>query len=140
MDAKKKKLKQLGGRVTTVKDFLELTDEDMAVIEARIAIAAAPDAGRTRQAHRLEPGQSGEDGRRRSAGQPRVHDPCAGCDRLPSTREDHATQSRVARSAELAAPVKARRTSHYNLERSQSSQTSARHGRNRNEPKWLCFL
>ena len=48
MDAKKKKkLKQLGGRVTTVKEFLELTDEDMAVIEARIAIAAAIRKGRT---------------------------------------------------------------------------------------------
>jgi DNA-binding XRE family transcriptional regulator len=48
MDAKKKKkLKQLGGRVTTVKEFLDLTDEDMAVIEARIAIAAAIRKGRT---------------------------------------------------------------------------------------------
>jgi ribosome-binding protein aMBF1 (putative translation factor) len=48
MDAKKrKKLKQLGGRVTTVKEFLKLTDEDMAVIEARIAIAAAIRKGRT---------------------------------------------------------------------------------------------
>jgi len=48
MDAKKKKkLKQLGGRVTTVKEFLKLTDEDMAVIEARISIAAAIRKGRT---------------------------------------------------------------------------------------------
>jgi predicted transcriptional regulator len=48
MDAKKKKkLKRLGGRVTTVKEFLDLTDEDMVVIEARIAIAAAIRKGRT---------------------------------------------------------------------------------------------
>ena len=45
MDAKKK-LKQLGGRVTRAKEFLELTDEDMAVIEARIAIAATIRKGR----------------------------------------------------------------------------------------------
>ena len=42
MDAKKiKKLKKLGGRVTTVRDFLGLSEEDMAVIEARITLAKA---------------------------------------------------------------------------------------------------
>lgn len=42
MDAKKlKKLKAMGGAVTTVQDFLGLTNEDMAVIEARLALAKA---------------------------------------------------------------------------------------------------
>jgi DNA-binding XRE family transcriptional regulator len=42
MDAKKaKKLKQMGGRVTTVPNFLGLSQEDMAVIEARITLAKA---------------------------------------------------------------------------------------------------
>lgn len=42
MDAKKtRKLKRVGGRVTTVKDFLGLSEEDMAVIEARITLAKA---------------------------------------------------------------------------------------------------
>jgi len=42
MDAKKtRKLKQMGGRVTTVQDFLGLSEEDMAVIEARITLAKA---------------------------------------------------------------------------------------------------
>ncbi len=39
MDAKRaRKLKKMGGRVTTVKDFLGLTAEDMAVIEARLGL------------------------------------------------------------------------------------------------------
>ncbi|HEX7480091.1 MAG TPA: XRE family transcriptional regulator [Polyangiales bacterium] len=42
MDAKKtKKLKQMGGRVTSVADFLGLSEEDMAVIEARLTLAKA---------------------------------------------------------------------------------------------------
>jgi predicted XRE-type DNA-binding protein len=42
MDAKKAKtLKLMGGRVTTVADFLRLSAEDMAVIEARLTLAKA---------------------------------------------------------------------------------------------------
>lgn len=42
MDAKKlKKLKAMGGKVTTVQNFLDLSNEDMAVIEARLALAKA---------------------------------------------------------------------------------------------------
>ena len=42
MDSKKlKKLKAMGGRVSTVQDFLDLSNEDMAVIEARLALAKA---------------------------------------------------------------------------------------------------
>lgn len=42
MNAKKlKKLRAMGGAVTTVQDFLGLTNEDMAVIEARLALAKA---------------------------------------------------------------------------------------------------
>ena len=42
MDAKKlKKLKAMGGKVTTVQDFLDLSNEDMAVIETRLALAKA---------------------------------------------------------------------------------------------------
>jgi DNA-binding XRE family transcriptional regulator len=42
MDAKKtEKLKNMGGRVTTVQEFLELSAEDIAVIEARLALAKA---------------------------------------------------------------------------------------------------
>ena len=42
MDAKKiKKLKQMRGRVTTVQEFLGLSEQDMAVIEARLALARA---------------------------------------------------------------------------------------------------
>lgn len=42
MDAKKlKRLKAMGGRVTTVQSFLDLSNEDMAVIEARLALASA---------------------------------------------------------------------------------------------------
>lgn len=37
MDSRKqKKLKKMGGRVTTVQEFLKLGDEDVAVIEARL--------------------------------------------------------------------------------------------------------
>ena len=56
MDAKKlKRLKAMGGKVTTVQDFLELSNEDMAVIEARLALAKAirerrEDAGLTQAA------------------------------------------------------------------------------------------
>ncbi len=56
MDTKKlKKLKVMGGRVTTVQDFLDLTNEDMAVIETRLALAKAireqrEEAGLTRAA------------------------------------------------------------------------------------------
>jgi DNA-binding XRE family transcriptional regulator len=40
MDAKKlKALKQMGGRVTTVQEFLGLTNVEMAVIEARLELA-----------------------------------------------------------------------------------------------------
>jgi DNA-binding XRE family transcriptional regulator len=40
MDAKKlKKLKAMGGKIASVQDFLGLTNEDMAVIEARLALA-----------------------------------------------------------------------------------------------------
>ena len=47
MDAKKtKKLKQVGGRVSTVQDFLGLSEQDMAVIEARLALAKAVKARR----------------------------------------------------------------------------------------------
>ena len=42
MDAKKlKRLKAMGGEVTTVQRFLGLTNEDMAVIETRLALARA---------------------------------------------------------------------------------------------------
>jgi predicted transcriptional regulator len=42
MDSKKlKKLKAMGGRVSTVREFLDLSNEDMAVIEARLALAKA---------------------------------------------------------------------------------------------------
>ena len=42
MDAKKlKRLKELGGRVTSVQELLGLTDDEMAVIEARLALAKA---------------------------------------------------------------------------------------------------
>ena len=43
----KKNLKAMGGRVTTVQEFLDLTDEDMAVIEARLAMSAAIRKART---------------------------------------------------------------------------------------------
>lgn len=40
MNAKeRKKLTSMGGRVATVQEFLDLSDEDMAVIEARLALA-----------------------------------------------------------------------------------------------------
>jgi DNA-binding XRE family transcriptional regulator len=42
----KKALKAMGGRVTTVQEFLGLSDEDMAVIEARAALSAAVKKGR----------------------------------------------------------------------------------------------
>ena len=42
MDAKKlKKLKAMGGKVTSVQDFLDLSNEDMAVIETRLVLAKA---------------------------------------------------------------------------------------------------
>ena len=42
MDARKlKKLKAIGGRVTTVQKFLDLSDLDMAVIEIRVALLLA---------------------------------------------------------------------------------------------------
>lgn len=42
MDARKlKKLKAMGGRVTTAQAFLGLSDEDMAVVEIRVALAMA---------------------------------------------------------------------------------------------------
>jgi DNA-binding XRE family transcriptional regulator len=42
MDPKRaKRLKRMGGRVTTVEEFLGLTREDMAVIEARLVLAKA---------------------------------------------------------------------------------------------------
>lgn len=36
-----KKLKAMGGRASTVQDFLHLSNEDMAVIETRLALARA---------------------------------------------------------------------------------------------------
>ena len=40
MDAKRrKKLKELGGRVTTAQEFLGLSNEDVAVVEIRVALA-----------------------------------------------------------------------------------------------------
>ena len=48
MDAKKKrKLRKLGGRVTTVVEFLELSDAEQAVIELRLELAAAVRKRRT---------------------------------------------------------------------------------------------
>jgi predicted transcriptional regulator len=42
MDNKKlKKLRAMGGRITTAQEFLGLTNEDMAVIETRLALAKA---------------------------------------------------------------------------------------------------
>lgn len=42
MDAKKaKKLKQMGGRISTVQDLLGLSEQDMAVIQARLMAKAA---------------------------------------------------------------------------------------------------
>jgi predicted XRE-type DNA-binding protein len=42
MDSKKlKKLKAMGGRVTTAQKFLGLSDLDMAVVEIRVALATA---------------------------------------------------------------------------------------------------
>jgi predicted transcriptional regulator len=47
MDAtKRKKLKKLGGRVTTVKELLGLDEHDVAAIEARLTMAAAIRKGR----------------------------------------------------------------------------------------------
>lgn len=40
MDSRKQKtIKKMGGRVTTVQEFLGLSDEDSAVIEARLVLA-----------------------------------------------------------------------------------------------------
>jgi predicted XRE-type DNA-binding protein len=48
MDAKKKrKLRKLGGRVTTVAEFLDLSDAELAVIELRLELAAAVKKKRT---------------------------------------------------------------------------------------------
>ncbi len=41
LDKKLKKLKAMGGIVTTVQDFRGFTNEEMAVIEARLALAKA---------------------------------------------------------------------------------------------------
>jgi predicted XRE-type DNA-binding protein len=42
MDARKlRKLKAMGGRIITVQKFLDLSDQDMAVIEIRVALAKA---------------------------------------------------------------------------------------------------
>lgn len=54
-DKRLKKLKAMGGRVSTVQHFLDLSNEDMAVIEARLALAKAireqrEDAGLTQAA------------------------------------------------------------------------------------------
>ncbi|MBK6534658.1 MAG: XRE family transcriptional regulator [Deltaproteobacteria bacterium] len=47
MEAKKlAKLKKMGGRVTSVQEFLGLSQEDMAVIEARLTLANAVRAQR----------------------------------------------------------------------------------------------
>jgi predicted transcriptional regulator len=43
---KRKKLKKLGGRVTTVKELLGLDEHDVAVIEARLTMAEAIRKGR----------------------------------------------------------------------------------------------
>jgi DNA-binding XRE family transcriptional regulator len=40
-ERQKKNLKALGGREATVQEFLGLSDQDMAVIEARLVLAAA---------------------------------------------------------------------------------------------------
>src|SRR5262245_13857742 len=48
MDAKKKrKLQKLGGRVTTVAEFLDLNDAEQAIIELRLELAAAVRKRRT---------------------------------------------------------------------------------------------
>jgi ribosome-binding protein aMBF1 (putative translation factor) len=44
--AQKRTLKAMGGRETTVQDFLELSDEDMALIEARLDLSRAIRKGR----------------------------------------------------------------------------------------------
>ncbi len=58
MDAKKKrKLQKLGGRVTTVAEFLDLSEAEQAIIELRLAVycttqtahRSAHDAGCARQ-------------------------------------------------------------------------------------------
>ena len=42
MDAKKrKKLTKLGGRITTTKEFLGLTDAEAAIVELRLQLAQA---------------------------------------------------------------------------------------------------
>jgi predicted transcriptional regulator len=46
-ERQKKNLKAMGGRETTVKAFLGLTDHDMAVIEARAALSTAIREART---------------------------------------------------------------------------------------------
>jgi predicted XRE-type DNA-binding protein len=48
MDAKKKRtLRKLGGRVTTVSEFLDLNEAEQAVIELRLDLAAAVRKRRT---------------------------------------------------------------------------------------------
>jgi ribosome-binding protein aMBF1 (putative translation factor) len=46
-ERQKKALKAMGGRETTVQEFLGLSDEDMAVIEARLALREAIRKGRS---------------------------------------------------------------------------------------------
>jgi ribosome-binding protein aMBF1 (putative translation factor) len=49
MDAKKKKkLERMGGRVTTAKEFLGLTDAEAALVEMRSALVEAVRAKRTK--------------------------------------------------------------------------------------------